>query len=57
MICEILNEDGIMAHKAELIAFASQFHLKMVPLSDIIRYRLRHERHIRRIEEAQADPL
>jgi 3,4-dihydroxy 2-butanone 4-phosphate synthase/GTP cyclohydrolase II len=52
VICEILNEDGTMAHKSELMAFARQFHLKMVPLSDVIRYRLRHERHIRRIEEA-----
>jgi 3,4-dihydroxy 2-butanone 4-phosphate synthase/GTP cyclohydrolase II len=41
-----------MAHKSELFAFAHQFRLKMVTLSDIIRYRLRHERHIRRIEEA-----
>jgi 3,4-dihydroxy 2-butanone 4-phosphate synthase/GTP cyclohydrolase II len=50
VICEILNEDGTMAQKSELIAFARQFHLKLVTLSDIIRYRLRHERHIRRIE-------
>jgi 3,4-dihydroxy 2-butanone 4-phosphate synthase/GTP cyclohydrolase II len=53
VICEILNEDGTMAHKSELIAFARLFHLKMVTLSDIMRYRLRHERHIRRIEEAR----
>jgi 3,4-dihydroxy 2-butanone 4-phosphate synthase / GTP cyclohydrolase II len=52
VMCEILNEDGTMAHKSELFAFADQFHLKMVTLSDIVRYRLRHERHIRRIEEA-----
>jgi 3,4-dihydroxy 2-butanone 4-phosphate synthase/GTP cyclohydrolase II len=52
VICEILNEDGTMAQKSELISFARQFQLKMVPLSAVIRYRLRHERHIRRIEEA-----
>jgi 3,4-dihydroxy 2-butanone 4-phosphate synthase / GTP cyclohydrolase II len=52
VICEILNEDGTMAHKSELFAFARQFHLKMVTLSAIIRYRLRHEHHIRRVEEA-----
>jgi 3,4-dihydroxy 2-butanone 4-phosphate synthase / GTP cyclohydrolase II len=52
VICEILNEDGTMAHKSELLAFARQFDLRLVPLSAIIRYRLRHERHIRRIEEA-----
>lgn len=52
VICEILNEDGTMARKSELFAFAHRFHLTMVTLSDIIRYRLRHEHHIRRIEEA-----
>jgi 3,4-dihydroxy 2-butanone 4-phosphate synthase / GTP cyclohydrolase II len=52
VICEILNEDGTMAHKSELLTFARQFHLRMVTLSDIIRYRLRHELHIRRVEEA-----
>jgi 3,4-dihydroxy 2-butanone 4-phosphate synthase/GTP cyclohydrolase II len=52
VICEILNEDGTMAHKSELLAFARQFHLRIVTLSDLIRYRLRHERHIRRVEEA-----
>jgi 3,4-dihydroxy 2-butanone 4-phosphate synthase/GTP cyclohydrolase II len=52
VICEILNEDGTMAHKSELFAFARQFRLKMLTLSEIIRYRLRHEHHIRRVEEA-----
>jgi 3,4-dihydroxy 2-butanone 4-phosphate synthase / GTP cyclohydrolase II len=52
VICEILNEDGTMAHKSELLAFARQFQLKLITLSDIIRYRLRHEHHIRRVEEA-----
>jgi 3,4-dihydroxy 2-butanone 4-phosphate synthase / GTP cyclohydrolase II len=52
VICEILNEDGTMARKSELFAFAHRFHLTMVTLSDITRYRLRHEHHIRRIEEA-----
>jgi 3,4-dihydroxy 2-butanone 4-phosphate synthase/GTP cyclohydrolase II len=52
VICEILNEDGTMAHKSELIAFAQRFRLKLLTLSAIIRYRLRHERHIRRVEEA-----
>ncbi len=52
VICEILNEDGTMAHKSELLAFARQFQLKLVTLSDIIRYRLRYEHHIRRVEEA-----
>jgi 3,4-dihydroxy 2-butanone 4-phosphate synthase/GTP cyclohydrolase II len=41
-----------MANKSELLTFARQFQLRIVTLSAIIRYRLRHEHHIRRIEEA-----
>jgi 3,4-dihydroxy 2-butanone 4-phosphate synthase / GTP cyclohydrolase II len=52
VICEILNEDGTMARKSELFAFAHRYHLTMVTLSAITHYRLRHEHHIRRIEEA-----
>lgn len=51
VICEILNEDGTMAHKSELFAFAHQFHLKIVTLGAIIRYRLRHEHQVKRVEE------
>jgi 3,4-dihydroxy 2-butanone 4-phosphate synthase/GTP cyclohydrolase II len=52
VICEILNEDGTMAHMPELFTFAQQFELKIVALSDLIRYRLRTEHHIKRVEEA-----
>jgi 3,4-dihydroxy 2-butanone 4-phosphate synthase / GTP cyclohydrolase II len=52
VICEILNEDGTMAHMLELFAFAQRFQLKIVPLSDLMRFRLRREHHIKRVEEA-----
>jgi 3,4-dihydroxy 2-butanone 4-phosphate synthase/GTP cyclohydrolase II len=52
VICEILNEDGTMADLRELFAFAQQFDLKIVALSDLIRYRLRTEHHIKRLEDA-----
>jgi 3,4-dihydroxy 2-butanone 4-phosphate synthase/GTP cyclohydrolase II len=52
VICEILNEDGTMARLPELYAFAQQFQLTIVGLSDLIRYRLRTEHHIKRVEEA-----
>jgi 3,4-dihydroxy 2-butanone 4-phosphate synthase / GTP cyclohydrolase II len=41
-----------MAHMPELLAFAERFQLKIAPLSDLIRYRLRLEHHIKRVEEA-----
>jgi 3,4-dihydroxy 2-butanone 4-phosphate synthase/GTP cyclohydrolase II len=52
VICEILNEDGTMADMRELSAFAQHFDLKIIALSDLIRYRLRTEHHIKRVEEA-----
>jgi 3,4-dihydroxy 2-butanone 4-phosphate synthase/GTP cyclohydrolase II len=52
VICEILNEDGTMAHLPELYAFAQRFQLKIVTLSDLVRYRLRTEHHVKRVEEA-----
>lgn len=51
VICEILNEDGTMAHIPELFPFARNFSLTIVSLSDLIRYRLRTEHHIKRVEE------
>ena len=51
VICEILDEDGTMARMPELFAFAQRFQLKIVTLSDLIRYRLRLEHHIKRVED------
>jgi 3,4-dihydroxy 2-butanone 4-phosphate synthase / GTP cyclohydrolase II len=52
VICEVLNEDGTMADAPELFAFAQRFSLKVTTLSDVVRYRLRHERHVKRADEA-----
>jgi 3,4-dihydroxy 2-butanone 4-phosphate synthase/GTP cyclohydrolase II len=41
-----------MADLGELFAFAQRFALKVVALSDLIRYRLRTEHHVKRVEEA-----
>jgi 3,4-dihydroxy 2-butanone 4-phosphate synthase/GTP cyclohydrolase II len=48
VICEIMNDDGTMARRPELIAFA-QFHgLKVATIADLIAYRLRHDRIVER---------
>ena len=52
VICEIMNEDGTMARVPDLIAFCRQHSLKMVTVAELIRYRLQHERYIRRVAEA-----
>jgi 3,4-dihydroxy 2-butanone 4-phosphate synthase/GTP cyclohydrolase II len=48
VICEIMNEDGTMARRDDLEAFCTEHDLKMCSVADVIRYRLRSERLIRR---------
>jgi len=52
VICEIMNPDGTMARVPELVEFCRQHRLKMMTVADLIRYRMRHERYLRRIGEA-----
>ncbi len=48
VICEIMNDDGTMARRDDLIAFA-QFHgLKIATIADLIAYRRRHDRIVER---------
>ena len=51
VICEIMNEDGTMARVPDLLAFCAEHKLLMVTVADLIRYRLQHERYIRRVAE------
>ena len=37
---EILNKDGAVANRSELVAFANKHHIKMTTIADLIRYRL-----------------
>ena len=49
VICEIMNADGSMARVPQLQRFAREHGLKMVTIADLIRYRMRTERLVRRI--------
>src|SRR3954462_1547460 len=51
VICEIMNEDGSMARVPELREFCKRHGLKMISVADLIRYRMKHERYIRRAAE------
>ncbi len=51
VICEIMNPDGTMARLPELEQFCSRHQLKLISVADLIRYRLRHERFVRRVAE------
>lgn len=52
-ICEIMNEDGTMARRPELERFAEEHGLKIGTISDLIHYRILHERTVseERVEE------
>jgi 3,4-dihydroxy 2-butanone 4-phosphate synthase/GTP cyclohydrolase II len=49
VICEIINPDGTMARTPQLAAFAGEHQLKMITIADLIAYRVRHERFVRRV--------
>ena len=48
VICEILNEDGTMARLPELIEFKKKHGLKLVSIEQLIRYRHRFDKLLRR---------
>ena len=52
VICEIMNDDGTMARVPQLIDFCREHDLKMLTVAELIRYRMAHERYIRRVGEA-----
>lgn len=45
-ICEILNEDGTMARRDDLVKFAKKHNLKFITVAQIVRYRLKKERFV-----------
>tara|TARA_Y100000590_G_scaffold169037_2_gene193614 strand:+ start:30884 stop:31981 length:1098 start_codon:yes stop_codon:yes gene_type:complete len=51
VIVEILKEDGSMARKKDLIAFAKLYKLKIGTIEDLIKYRINNEKTIKRIDE------
>ncbi len=52
IICEIMNEDGTMSRVPDLIKFCQEHGLKMLTVAELIRYRMAHERYVRRVGEA-----
>jgi 3,4-dihydroxy 2-butanone 4-phosphate synthase / GTP cyclohydrolase II len=48
VICEIQNPDGSMARLPELIEYAKEHQLKIISIADLISYRLKHDRFVRR---------
>ncbi len=49
VICEVMNPDGTMARLPDLKKYAVEHGLKIISVADLIKYRMQHERHIRRV--------
>lgn len=43
VLCEIMNDDGSMARRPDLIEFAKKHQLCLLSINDLINYRLTHE--------------
>jgi 3,4-dihydroxy 2-butanone 4-phosphate synthase/GTP cyclohydrolase II len=53
VICEIMNDDGTMARVPELTKFAKKHGLLMITIADLIQYRMKTERLVKRIANAE----
>jgi 3,4-dihydroxy 2-butanone 4-phosphate synthase/GTP cyclohydrolase II len=53
VICEIMNDDGTMARMPDLEKFAKEHDLIILSIADLIQYRIRMDRLVRRVREGQ----
>ncbi|MBN1832943.1 MAG: bifunctional 3,4-dihydroxy-2-butanone-4-phosphate synthase/GTP cyclohydrolase II [Deltaproteobacteria bacterium] len=51
VICEIMNDDGTMARMPELIKFGKKHDIKIATVADVIAYRMRNERFVKKAAE------
>ncbi|MBI5048714.1 MAG: bifunctional 3,4-dihydroxy-2-butanone-4-phosphate synthase/GTP cyclohydrolase II [Deltaproteobacteria bacterium] len=52
IICEIMKDDGSMARMPDLEKFAKEHNLRIVSIADIIEYRIKKDKLVRRVAEA-----
>ncbi|MBZ5486395.1 3,4-dihydroxy-2-butanone-4-phosphate synthase [Halomonas aquamarina] len=53
VICEIMNDDGSMARRPELEAFAREHDIKIGTIADLIHYRIVNEQTVDHVETTQ----
>jgi 3,4-dihydroxy 2-butanone 4-phosphate synthase/GTP cyclohydrolase II len=53
VICEVMNEDGTMARLPQIEQFSQEFGLPILTIADLIQYRMKTERLIQLVEEAE----
>jgi 3,4-dihydroxy 2-butanone 4-phosphate synthase/GTP cyclohydrolase II len=56
VICEIMNDDGSMARMPDLERFSAEHDIPLVTIEDLIHYRLRTDRLVRRVSTASFVP-
>ena len=49
VICEIMNEDGTMARLPDLVKFSKKFNLKIATIANLIKYRRKSDKLVKRI--------
>lgn len=52
VLCEILKDNGEMARTEDLVEIAKKFNLKILTVQALINYRLRKERYVVKVSEA-----
>ncbi len=52
VICEIMDEDGTMARMPQLEEISRTHDIPILTIADLIKYRMKHERLVKKIEEA-----
>ena len=57
VICEIMNDDGSMARMPDLVAFAQRHGLKIGTIEDLIAYRLKNDRIVKRTVTSQVESV
>ena len=55
VICEIMNDDGTMARRDDLIRFAQLHGLKIGTIADLIAYRRKYDSIVKRVNETSID--
>ena len=55
VLVEVMNEDGTMAQRPELEAFADKHGIKLGTIADLIRYRSLHDTTIERVDAKRLD--
>lgn len=53
VICEIMKEDGTMARLPDLEGFAETHGLKIATIADLIKYRMRYDKLVRRVVDTR----